>query len=607
MESIHTERSTGQVFRYFFRLVHKLTPKYISTLIGLSLFKTLRPLIFIFGPKWIVDELMGLKRIPVLIGIIGVIAGVNFILSLFEKILSTKCEVLTNAFNNSFERYISEKTVDLDFENIEDPDVLNLKERALFAVRNHGLMFGMIDAMSKIVNETFLILALSVLIWTFSPWVFVLVLAIVWVNSFLFKKIQKLYYLESTGSVGSNRAFVYYITQSGDLEIAKDVRLYKTSKVIIDKMNRFNYEIYSLFIKIYGGISRLNGFVNVNAQIQMVAIYALLVYKAIKGSVTVGNFMLYAGAVGKFSASLNTFVSSFMEAYRISKQLQLLVAFEDIPTSDSLGDCDIPQAETYEIEFHDVSFKYPRAANYTLKNISVRIRPGEKISIIGLNGAGKTTFVKLLTRLYRPTTGRITLNGLDIQTLKYQQYMKLISAVFQDYKLLGLSIAENITGIADTGQHAVQDEHTKIERAKLDAILKDVGMYDDVYELPNGAQTMLDKGYDRDATKFSGGQSQKLTIARALYKEAPIVILDEPTAALDPVSEYDIYSKFDQLVQNRTAIYISHRLSSCRFCDRILVFENGEIVQSGHHDQLIHETHKPYASLFNAQAQFYTA
>ena len=214
MKPSETKHTTLQVFKYFTKLVHQLAPKYSLTLLGLSLFKTLRPLIFIFGPKFIVDELMGAQRTELLVGMIFIIAGLNFIFGIFEKILQARCDLQTDQFNNAFERYISAKTVDLDFENVEDPDILNLKERALFAVRNHGLMFGMVNALSTIVNESFLILSLSVLIWTFSPWVLLLVIVIVWINSFIFKKIQALYYKESTESVNANREFVYYINQS---------------------------------------------------------------------------------------------------------------------------------------------------------------------------------------------------------------------------------------------------------------------------------------------------------------------------------------------------------------------------------------------------------
>ncbi|HAS72677.1 MAG TPA: ABC transporter ATP-binding protein, partial [Clostridiales bacterium UBA8960] len=567
MEKHEFLNSNRTVLSYFVKLVSRLTPKYMPTLLIQSLCKSLKPIVFIIGPKLIVDELMHLQRVETLVMLIMAIAFSSFALNAIEKILKYRTDLLTEQFNNAFERHISQKTIEIDFENIEDPEILNLKERALFAVRNHGLMFVMVEALSKVVNESFLIVGLSAIIWMFSPWVLLLLIGVVIINSFIFKKVQKYYYLESTQTVGSNRAFVYYINQSSDLEIAKDLRLYDMTGMVIEKMNRFNLKIYKLYLKIYGSISRLNGLVSVNVQIQTVIIYFFLAVRTMRGIVTIGNFMMYAGAVGKFSGSMNTLVSSIIEANRLCRQLELLVEYEKIPASKDIGDQPVPKALAYEIEFHNVSFRYPRAETFTLKNISVKIHPGEKISIIGLNGAGKTTFVKLMTRLYKPTEGVITLNGIDIQTLDYEDYMSKIAAVFQDYRLFGISVEENITG-KSLGE---------LSDKCLEEILREVGAHQDIMNLPSGLKTTLDKSYDRAATKLSGGQAQKVAIARALYKDAPIVVLDEPTAALDPIAEHDIYCRFDELVENKTAIYISHRMSSCRFCDRVLVFDQGEI------------------------------
>jgi len=615
--------SNKVVIQYFINLVSRLTPQYIPTLVASSMIKTMRPMVYIFGPKLIVDELIGAQRIDSLIMIIALIAGSNFILSSAEKLLKAKSDLLTDQFNNAFERHISKKTVEIDFKNVEDPEVLNLKERALFAVRNHGLMFAMVDALSKVVNEGFLIFTLSAVIWTFSPWVLLFLLGAVVINSFLFKRVQKYYYMESTNTVSANRAFVYFITQSGDLEIAKDLRLYDTSKLILDKMNRFNLQTYTEYIKVYGNISRLNGLVNVNAQIQNVLVYLLLAYRTLLGTVTLGNFMMYAGTVSKYSMSMNTLVSSTIEVNRLCRQLELLVEYEKIPASKDSGEIPVPENVPYVIEFQNVTFKYPRSKTETLKNISVTIKHGEKISIIGLNGAGKTTFVKLLTRLYKPTTGMITLNGIDIQTLDYESYMSKIAAVFQDYKLLGVTVAENITGqkseeiVKDNKENEtkygaeiqVSDDEDKNANFidHLYEILDEVGVRKDIESLKEGIHTPLDKGYDKNATKLSGGQAQKLAIARALYKDASIVVLDEPTAALDPLAEHDIYCRFDELVHNKTAIYISHRLSSCRFCDRILVFDEGQIIQTGSHDELIKHKGAMYERMFNAQATYYSA
>lgn len=589
--------SNKAVIEYFIKLVYRLTPSYIPTLLVQSLLKTLRPLIFIIGPKLIVDELMGMQRITWLVLIISCLAIGNFIIGSFEKLLKLRTDLLTEKFNNAFERHISQKTVEIDFENIEDPEILNLKERALFAVRNHGLMFAMVESLSKVVNESVLIFSLSAIIWSFSPWVLVILFGVVLINSFIFKRIQKYYYMESTQTVSANRAFVYYITQSSDLEIAKDLRLYNMSDMVLEKMNRYNLATYKLYLKIYGAISRLNGIVSVNVQIQTVIIYYLLAVRTLAGLVSIGNFMMYAGAVGKFSMSMNNFVSGIIEANRLCRQLELLVEYEKIPTSKEMGSEPLPLSDTYEIEFHNVSFMYPRASDYTLKDITVKIKPGEKISIIGLNGAGKTTFVKLLTRLYKPSKGIITLNGVDIQTLDYEAYMSKISAVFQDYRIFGITVEENITANLPKSSN----------EAHINEVLKEVGAFEDIHKLNRKLETPLDKSYDRDATKLSGGQAQKLAIARALYKDAPIVILDEPTAALDPIAEHDVYCRFDEMVQSKTAIYISHRLSSCRFCDRILVFENGKIIQVGSHDELIKQDGKQYELMFNAQASYYSA
>ncbi|MDH8677027.1 ABC transporter ATP-binding protein [Fusibacter bizertensis] len=620
--------SNQEVIKYFIRLMHKLTPAYLPTLLVQSLMKTIRPLLFIMGPKLIVDELMGLQRTDRLVLLIAIIALGNFVVGVTEKVLKSKTDLLTYKFNNAFERHIAKKTVEIDFENVEDPEILNLKERALFAVRNHGLMYGMVEGLSKIANEMILIVSLSAIIWTFSPWVLLLLIGVVMINSFLFKKIQKYYYRESTNTVNANRAFVYYINQSGDQELAKDIRLYNMPKMIIDKMNRVNLATYDEYLKIYGTISRLDGLVSVNVQIQTVIIYILLAAKAVGGTVTIGNFMMYAGTIGKYSQSMNNFVSGIIEVNRLCRQLELLVEYEKIPASKDSGDQAMPDGNLFEIEFHDVSFKYPRAEDFTLKNISVKIHPGEKISIIGLNGAGKTTFVKLLTRLYKPTEGKITLNGVDINDVDYNAYMSNIAAVFQDYRLFGISVEENITGkntldFETGGKNGESDDNgdASVVSAEGDknaaaaegaereiyGILEKVGVASDIAALPNGLKTTLDKRFDRGATKLSGGQAQKVAIARALCKDAPIVVLDEPTAALDPIAEHDVYCRFDQMVQNKTAIYISHRLSSCRFCDRILVFDKGRIIEVGSHDELIIQEGSQYERMFNAQATYYSA
>ncbi|MDE6579077.1 MAG: ABC transporter ATP-binding protein/permease, partial [Ruminiclostridium sp.] len=228
-----------------------------------------------------------------------------------------------------------------------------------------------------------------------------------------------------------------------------------------------------------------------------------------------------------------------------------------------------------------------------LKGVNVTLKQGEHLSVVGLNGAGKTTFVKLLCRLYDPTEGEILLDGVNIKEYDYNEYMNLFSPVFQDFKLFAFSIKENI----------VLDDDCSDE--KLSGLIEQVGLGDKIASLEKGTETMLFKSFDENGIEPSGGEQQKMAIARALYKKAPVVILDEPTAALDPVAEYDIYRQFDSLVGGKTAIYISHRLSSCKFCDRIAVFSEGVIKEYGTHDELVLINNGIYAEMFKAQAKYY--
>lgn len=247
----------------------------------------------------------------------------------------------------------------------------------------------------------------------------------------------------------------------------------------------------------------------------------------------------------------------------------------------------------YEIEFHNVGFCYPSSDTFILKNVNAKINNKSKLAVVGPNGAGKTTFIKLLCRLYDPTEGYITLNGIDIRKYDYDEYLSLFGVVFQDFYLFASSIAENVAASKDYREEVVKE---KLEKS---------GVYPYVATLEKGIESIIENG-DEDATDLSGGQGQKISIARALYKDAPFVILDEPTAALDPISEAEIYEKFDEMVENKTSIYISHRMSSCRFCDDIIVFEDGKITERGHHDVLL-EKAGLYSKLWNAQAQYYAA
>lgn len=267
----------------------------------------------------------------------------------------------------------------------------------------------------------------------------------------------------------------------------------------------------------------------------------------------------------------------------------------DIPNPMYQGSLSVEKRDDdrYEVEFRDVSFRYPNTEAYALRHVSMKFRIGEKLAVVGRNGSGKTTFIKLLCRLYDPTEGEILLNGVDIRKYDYAEYQALFSVVFQDFRLFAFSLGQNVTAGAD------------VDCARAEVCLREAGLGERLLRMPDGLDTMLYRDFDPHGVVISGGEAQKIAIARALYKNAPFLVLDEPTAALDPVSEYEVYRKFNAISGGKTALYISHRLASCRFCDEILVFSAGSIVQHGTHEALLQEKNGEYARLWHAQAQYY--
>lgn len=247
----------------------------------------------------------------------------------------------------------------------------------------------------------------------------------------------------------------------------------------------------------------------------------------------------------------------------------------------------------YEVEFKDVSFRYPGSDDWALRHVNLKFRVGQRLAVVGENGSGKTTFIKLLCRLYDPQEGEILLNGINIRKYRYDDYMKLFSVVFQDFWLLPETLGENVAGAAE------------YDRARARECLKEAGFEERLSRMPKGLDTCLYKTFDKDGVEVSGGEAQKIAIARALYHDKPFIVLDEPTAALDPIAEAEIYSKFNEIAGDKTAVYISHRLSSCKFCDEIAVFDHGEVVQKGAHEALLQDEAGKYYALWNAQAQYY--
>lgn len=324
------------------------------------------------------------------------------------------------------------------------------------------------------------------------------------------------------------------------------------------------------------------------------AAYLVIGARALYDVLPIGDVLLYAGSVTRAMSDIQTFLATGSEFDYINSYLSTYEDFIAQPSMAYDGTLPIEKRDDgqYEFAFHDVSFSYPGTNIPVLEHVTLSFAVGEKTALVGRNGAGKTTLIKLLCRLYEPTSGYITLNGIDIRKYSYKEYTQAFSVVFQDFHLFSLPLDENIAA------------GTEIDEAALQSSLAKVGLTDRVQQLPQGVRTRL---YNNNGSgvDLSGGEAQRTAIARALYKDAPFVILDEPTAALDPIAEAEIYEQFSQMTAGKTAVYISHRMSSCKFCDRIIVLDHGRIAEDGTHDTLL-ANHGIYANLYETQAQYYT-
>ena len=322
--------------------------------------------------------------------------------------------------------------------------------------------------------------------------------------------------------------------------------------------------------------------------------YGYLIQMALLEHLSVGEFLLYFTAISTFTQWVMGILQASLKLHTQSLDISRVREFLDYPEPFRFsGGAALPDRRPYELRLEDVSFRYDGAETDTLRHLNLSIRPGEKLAIVGLNGAGKTTLVKLLCGLLDPTEGRVLLNGVDVRQFNRQEYYSLFSAVFQEFSILNVTIAENIAQNTEN-----------IDDARVNACLDQAGLTQAVAQLPQGTKTHVGREVFLDGVLFSGGQTQRLMLARALYKDSPILILDEPTAALDPLAENDIYLKYNDMTAGKTSLFISHRLASTRFCDRIILLADGGIAEEGTHESLL-AAGGAYASLFAVQSRYY--
>lgn len=504
---------------------------------------------------------------------------------------------------------LSKKFLTMDYATAESTEVRDLLNRASQAINNNDNgVEGVLNKLFYMAGATVTFTGYAWIILTMSS-LMLLILCVTVILSFLassaMNRLAK--NLDDKLSVLIRR--MYYVKNiMWDFSFGKDIRLYHMSDWLREKFLFYLGGIQKDYRTFKFSVVKISTFYSLISAVRDAACYAYLINRVLYHGMSIANFTLYFGTIMGFSDLMKNFMDSVAHIIKQNLYVNDFRRFTELETNSvHTGEQPIPKGIELpcSIEFKNVCFQYPTPLqeeepndkvrdSFILQNFSLKIEKGQRIALVGANGAGKTTLVKLLTGLYNPTSGEIRINGEKVECFELREYFKLFGVVFQDIKLYAFSIAENIALC----------EKENIDYNRLRACVDMAGLAKKVSTLPLGLETTATKDFDEHGTDFSGGEVQKLALARAFYKDAPIIVLDEPTAALDPISEYELYHHFNELTRDKTAMYISHRLSSTRFCDKIVFLADGRAAEVGTHDELLAFKGR-YAEMFNTQAYYY--
>ena len=488
------------------------------------------------------------------------------------------------------------KTLDMDYEALETPEMLDRLQKAKRATAGdwQGVQ-GMMTYMQVLFTQIISIIIAIIIMTSFDPLIILVIAVLSYIQFLYFEHIRKKDKKEMWDAMMPHwRKLEYMENVTTDFSYAKDIRLFGMKKFLAKKQKDVYDEELRHWIKsrqywIYNSI-----FSHSISLVRQLIITGWLVYSVIAKDLSIGNFTLYLASAGAFSNAINEVLSALSALRERSAHTDDYRSFMDIPCDSGKDTIPVPKADKYVFTFENVSFKYKGQEKYALKNLNITIAAGEKLAVVGLNGAGKSTFIKLLLRLYDVTEGRILMNGTDIRRFDRAEYYRLFSPAFQDVTVFAFPMAENVS----------MSPPDETDKNKAEKCVREAGLGDKMDKLEKGIDTELLKVLYDDGVDLSGGEKQKLALARALYKGSDVIVLDEPTAALDALAEYRLYKSFNGLVGNRTAVYISHRLSSTRFCDRVAMFKDGEMTETGTHEELMAKN-GDYAEMFRVQAQYY--
>ena len=579
--------------KYFNNIIKKNTPfLFLFNFLNIVI-TSISPFYNIIISKKIIDLLIKMENINSLIMYILILIFGNACLGILELFTKYKFNLCLNKLEHIIVNNLNYKLLNIKYSDLDNPKIIRLLNEAKLVMSEYTE--GIIENI-QLANDLFKSLLTFVgvisIVFSYNSILLIIIAILSILFNIFMKKILDKFEIEYDNKIEkTTQEYEYYNYSLKSLNFGKDIRLYSMQALITKKSQDINDYRNSIRKTKYNKLSLISIPQNIfKYLIENFFTFMILIYFAKTGEISISDFTMLLSTISLFSYSVTTFFNSVKEYYVVSNYQSPYIKFMNLST-ENISELIFTDSKV-NIEFKNVSFKYPNSNKYILKNFNLSMKSGEKIALVGLNGSGKSTIIKLLCKLYYINEGEILINNININNYNFDEYSKLLSVVFQDFKILSFTIKNNIS---------IEDDNI----LKLYDVLNKVSMAKKIKSLPLRENTYVNKWFDNNGIELSGGEMQKIAIARSIYKESPIIILDEPTASLDPIMEADIYKNFNHLIGNdKLAIYISHRLSSCKFCDRIVVISNGQVVENGKHKDLL-EQKGLYYEMFNTQAQYY--
>lgn len=584
--------------KYLFHTVWKEDKTLFLILLFDIIITTVSKYPFIVLPKYILDELVYGKRTLYVLFYVGIMVGASLIFSILSTWINEIQQKRSKRLEFQLHTNITMVTMKMPYEKLLYPDTYD-KMYLASDVANGNNFMNLINSVRSFLSNIFVIISMLYIILQVDFVIMVLTLIVVVVNTMTSSRIQNKMY-ETRKQTGSTIRRLEYIGKlAWHIDYAKEIRAYDCKQYIVDKYSKFNEFVLNHIFRDYK-VERNGKWINSLAgAVQTFGLYVMLGFKVLKNVITLGDFTMFMNAINTFQSALSGLLSNVVAIQNQSKYFAAYMEYTEeentriteknqyfLPLSQDDGN------RSSVFEFRNVFYRYPGQEKYALENINAVIEKDEIISLVGENGSGKTTFILLLMGFITPVSGEVLYNGVNIKNYDFNEYIKLFSAVFQDFNLFSFSIAENICFDAQ-----------KFDKDSMENLLKKCGLTNVIERTAEGVMSSIGREFDEKGIDFSGGEKQKLAIARAMFKKAPVIVLDEPTAALDIRAESEIFSKMRELAKNKTAIYISHRLYSTKFCNRILVFKDHHIVEMGSHEKLM-STNSYYKELYDLQLEF---